>query len=391
MSGALEGIKIIEVANYITGPLAAMLLADLGADVIKVEVPGQGDPFREWGNGAYSPTFCGLNRNKQSLSLNLREPSGKKIFMELARGADVVIENMRPGVGDRLGIGYDAVQAINPRVVYCSISGYGSDGPYRDRPGYDTIGQAMGGLMSLLIDRQNPGGLGAPLSDLLTGMFACYAIQGGLLARQRTGRGQKVETSLLQATIAFIGEGAARYLSSGKIPDRETRAQMAQVYCFLCSERLPFVIHLSSPQKFWESVANCVGHPELSSDPRFSGLEDRIRNFDLLHGILQEKFSTKPREYWLKALIECDVPAAPILNLEEVFQDEQVRHLGMTVEMTHPKMGPVRLVKSGIEMRETPPQMRLPPPMLGENTSAILESLGYDKNAIADFRTRGVI
>jgi crotonobetainyl-CoA:carnitine CoA-transferase CaiB-like acyl-CoA transferase len=200
-----------------------MLLADLGAEVIKIETPGQGDPFRGWGHHAYSPTFCSLNRNKRSLSLNVREPEGKEIFLRLARDSDVIIENNRPGSLDRMGIGYEAVRAINPRIVYCAISGYGSDGPYRDRPGYDTIGQAMGGLLSVLSERDTPKGVGASLSDLLTGMYACYAVQGALIAQQRTGLGQKVETSLLQATIAFGAENAVRYLATGMIPPIGTR------------------------------------------------------------------------------------------------------------------------------------------------------------------------
>ncbi|MSQ73864.1 MAG: CoA transferase [Betaproteobacteria bacterium] len=389
--GALDGIRILEVANYITGPFASMLLADLGAEIIKIEVPGQGDPFRGWGTDAYSPTFCALNRNKKSLTLNIQKPAGVQVFMQLAKGADVVIENMRPGVGERLGIGFEAVRAINPKIVYCSISGYGSDGPYRDRPGYDTIGQSMGGLMSLLIDMKNPTGLGAPLSDLLTGMYACYAIQGGLLARARHGIGQKVETSLLQATVSFSGESGARYLATGEIPDREARAHMAQVYCFLGSDQLPFVIHLSSPQKFWQGVATCVERPELVDDPRFLDLEARIRNFDALHAILQERFATQARDHWLTVLNARDVPVSPILNLKEVFEHPQITHLGMQVEMTHPKMGPISLVNSGIRMSETPPQMRLPPPALGEDTGAILAALGYDEAGLAALRAQGAI
>ncbi len=389
--GALDGIKILEVANYITGPYAAMLLADLGAEVIKVEVPGQGDPFRGWGGDAYSPTFCGLNRNKRSFTLNVQLPEGKKIFLELAATADVVIENMRPGVGERLGIGYEAVRAVNPLIVYCSISGYGSDGPYRERPGYDTIGQAMGGLLGVLTDLDEPKGVGAPLSDLLTGMYACYAIQGGLLARERHGIGQKVETSLLQATIAFGADNAVRFLATGNIPDRKHRVHMAQVYACVGSDTLPFVIHLSSPQKFWENLCACVGRPDLVKDARFVDLESRIHNYDALHDILQDAFAKQPRQHWIEALIGRDVPVAPILNLKEVFEDPQVKHLGMVSPMTHPKMGPMNLLSSGIRMSETPPVMRLPPPMLGENSEEILATLGYEAAAVAALRKGGVI
>jgi len=391
MAGALDGIKILEMANYISGPFASMLLADLGAEVIKIEIPGQGDPFRGWGEVPYSPTFCSLNRNKQSLSLNVQEAQGKEIFMRLARDADVIIENMRPGVLDRMGIGYEAVRAVNERIVYCSISGYGSDGPYSDRPGYDTIGQAMGGLLSVLTDIDNPKGMGASLSDLLTGLYACYAVQGALIGRERKGIGQKVETSLLQATVAFGAENAVRYLASGLIPDRNTRVHMAQVYAFSAADGLPFVIHMSSPQKFWHSLAKAIDRPELKDDPRFVNKEARIKNYNALHDILMEKFATGPRDHWLSLLKQHDVPSAPLLNLKEVFEDPQVIHLGMLVELAHPRMGKVRVVGSGIRMSETPPQMNLPPPTAGENTEQILVALGYGEESVANLRKKGVI
>lgn len=389
MAGALQGIKILEIANYISGPFASMLLADLGAEVTKIEIPGQGDPFRGWGDNAYSPTFCNFNRNKRSLSLNMQTPEGKEICMRLARDADVLIENMRPGVLDRLGLGYQAVRSVNPGVVYCSISGYGSDGPDRDRPGYDTIGQARGGLLSLLTDLDK--GVGSPLSDLLTGMYACYAVQGALISRARDGTGQKVETSLLQATVAFVGENAARYLATGVVPNRDSRLREAQVYVFSAADGLPFVIHLSSPQKFWHSVVKVIARPELKDDPRFVDRQARLGNYAELQEILKEAFKASSREHWLKLLEQYDVPAAPIMNLKEVLDDPQVAHLGMLVEMNHPKMGAVRLVGSGIRMSETPPQMSLPPPAVGENTREILAALGYAEKDIAELRQKKVI
>ena len=389
MAGALHGIKILEIANYISGPFASVLLADLGAEVTKVEMPGHGDPFRGWGDNAYSPTFCNFNRNKRSLSLNVQLPEGKEICMRLARNADVLIENMRPGVLDQLGLGYEAVREVNPRVVYCSISGFGSDGPYSDRPGYDTIGQARGGLLSLLTDLDK--GVGSPLSDLLTGLYACYAIQGALVGRERGGTGQKVETSLLQATVAFVGENAARYLASGVIPNRDSRLREAQVHVFAAEDDQPFVIHLSSPQKFWHGVAKAIARPELKDDPRFIDRQARLRNYGELHEILKEAFRAAPRDQWLKLLEQHDVPAAPIMNLKEVLEDPQVAHLGMLVELIHPSMGAVRLVGSGIRMSETPPQMNLPPPAMGENTREILAALGYGEEAFKSLREKGVI
>jgi len=311
--------------------------------------------------------------------------------VRLARNADVIIENMRPGALERVGLGYEAIRAFNPRVVYCSISGFGSDGPYSSRPGYDTIGQAMGGLLGVLTDLNAPKGTGASLSDILTGLFACYAIQGALIARERTGIGQKVETSLLQATVAFGAENGVRYLNSGDVPTQDTRAQMAQVYAFKAGDGLPFAIHLSSPQKFWHGLATAIGRPDLKDDPRFAKREARIKNYSALHAILKETFATAGRDHWLGLLGSNDVPAAPILNFKEVFEDPQVKHLGMLVEMIHPKMGPIRLVGSGIRMSETPPRMALPPPIGGEHTGEILKSLGYSEESLAQLRSKGVI
>jgi formyl-CoA transferase len=311
--------------------------------------------------------------------------------MRLARDADVIIENLRPGALDRMGLGYDAVRAQNPKIVYCSISGFGSDGPYREKPGYDTTGQAMGGLLSVLTDLENPRGTGASLSDHLTGMYACYAIQGALIARARTGVGQKVETSLLQATVAFCGENSVRYLATGVVPNQTTRLHTAQVYAFSAADGLPFVIHLSSPQKFWHSLAQAIGRPELKDDPRFVNRQARVKNYNTLDEILKTKFKTGPREHWLRLLEQNDIPAAPILNTKEVFEDPQVGHLGMLLEMVHPKMGPVRLVGSGIQMSESPPEMRLAPPTLGENNQEILGALGYGAESVTEFRQKGVI
>ena len=249
----------------------------------------------------------------------------------------------------------------------------------------------MGGLLSVLTDIDSPKGVGASLSDLLTGLYACYAVQGALIGRERKGIGQRVETSLLQATVAIGAENAVRYLASGLVPDRNTRVHMAQVYAFPAADGLPFVIHLSSPQKFWHSLAKAIDRPELKDDPRFVNKEARGKNYDALHAILKEKFATAPRDHWLNLLKRHDVPSAPLLNLKEVFEDPQVNHLGMLVEMAHPRMGAVRLVGSGIRMSETPPQMNLPPPTAGENTGEILKGLGYGEESVANFRKKGVI
>ena len=230
MEGALAGVRVIEFANYVSGPYAGMLLGDLGADVIKIEEPTRGDPFRGWGRVDYSPTFASVNRNKKSVTIDLKSEAGKADARALVNGADVVIENFRPGTIERLGLGYDTFAADHPRLVWCSITGFGSDGPYAHRPGYDTVGVAMSGLLSLLTDPANPQPMGISLSDHLAGITACNGILAAIIARGRTGRGQRVDTSLLESSISFCGENMARYFDNGKVPFRATRTRQAQVY-----------------------------------------------------------------------------------------------------------------------------------------------------------------
>jgi formyl-CoA transferase len=374
--GALNGIRVVELASYVTGPYAAALLADLGADVVKVEDPSTGDPFRGWGEDGYSPTFRSVNRNKRSLAVDLKTELGRAAAGRLVETADVLIENFRPGVADRLGIGYAETSRRNPRLVYCSITGFGSDGPYRDRPGYDTVGQATSGLLSLLTDLDDPRPMGISLADHLAGVFACYGVLAALVARERTGEGQLVETSLLQATIAFLGENAARYLDSGQVPDRESRTRLAQVYAFRAGDGLPFIVHLSSPPKFWEGLAYAVARPELVEDPRFRTRADRARHYAELRDLLAVVFSRGDREEWLRRLGAADVPCAPLNTLEEALADPQVRHLGLLTSIEHPARGLVQLMGSGIRLEKTPPALRLPPPTLGEHTQELLAELG---------------
>jgi crotonobetainyl-CoA:carnitine CoA-transferase CaiB-like acyl-CoA transferase len=375
----------------VTGPFAAQLLADMGADVIKIEEPKRGDPFRGWGDKNYSATFCSLNRNKRSITLDLRTAAGREIALKLAAGADAMIENFRPGVMEKRGLGYEQVKAINPQIVYCSISGFGQTGPYRDMPGYDTIGQARSGLLSLLTDPGTPQGMGISFSDHLTGMYACYGVLAALLNRQITGEGQRVETSLLRASVSFIGENAARYFETGHVPRRAHRTHTAGVFAFVDREGLAFVLHLSSPDKFWRSLFEVVGKPEWADDARFNNRKGRIENYDRLSAMLQEIFRLGRRDEWLRRLQEKDVPAAPLNTLDEVFADPQIKTYGFPTEVEHPKMGKVKMVGNAVELSRTPPGIDRPPPVLGEHTEEILTSLGYGVEEITALRDGGVI
>jgi len=391
MNDALQGIRVIEMSSYVTGPFAGAMLSDLGADVIKVEEPGNGDPFRGWGDRLYSATFCSLNRNKRSITLDIRQDEGRDILLRFLAAADVFIENFRPGTLAKRGLGYETVRQLNPKIVYCSISGFGHTGPYRDRPGYDTVGQAMSGLLSLLTDPGDPKGMGLSFSDHLTGFYACYGILGALVNRLITGQGQKVATSLLRASLSFLAESASRYFETGEVPRRAHRTHTAGVFAFEDQDGLPFVIHLSSPEKFWRGFLDVLGKPEWVEDPRFQDRKGRTANHDALSSLSQEIFRRGRRSDWLRRLEERDVPCAPLNTLEEVFQDPQVREYGFPIEVEHPKMGKMRMLGSAIELSRTPPKIKSAPPILGEHTEEILREFGHDENTIGRLKSAGII
>ena len=401
MTGALQDIKVLEVGSYVTGPYCGMLLGDLGADVVKVENPQYGDPFRGWGKTALNPTFCSLNRNKRSLTLNLKKPEAKEIFLKLADDADVIIENLRAGASDGLGIGYETVRARNPNIVYCSISGFGSEGPYTDLPAYDTIGQAMGGLLSLLtdvedpkpmgFDVEDPKPMGISLADHLTGIFACYGVLAALNGRHVTGEGQHVETSLLQSIVSFVQENAAGYFDSGRVPSRGSRPRGPQVHCFVASDGKPFVIHLSSPEKFWVGLTVAIGQPELQQDERFTDRGLRTQNYDDLHEILVEAFSVGSREHWISTLNANDVPCSPLNTIPEVFDDPQVQALGMAIDLERPGATPVRVSGSPVKLSGTPATYDIRPPLLGEHNEEVLRSIGYDDASLEELSKSAVI
>ena len=330
MGGVLKGIRIVEQGTFITGPCAGMMLADLGADVIKVESP-EGDPYRNYQGNHYSPHFQAYNRNKRGISLDLKETAERGLFDSLVREADVFIQNFRPGTAARLGAGSDRLTGINPRLIYTSISGFGSSGPYAERPSYDSVAQALSGFLSVVVDSSRPRFLGPALADAITGIYAAYGVLGALVQRGRTGQGALVEVSMLEAMAHFAIEPFAAFFSLGTTPTSSDRPRLAQAYILRTADERLIAIHLSSLDKFWDGLVAALEAPELKSDERFRVRQARIDNYESLNAELDQRFSRRDLAYWIERLGRNDVPYAPINTIDEVVRDPQVEHLGLIV------------------------------------------------------------
>jgi crotonobetainyl-CoA:carnitine CoA-transferase CaiB-like acyl-CoA transferase len=391
MSGALDGIRVLEVANFIAGPYAGGILSDLGAEVIKVENLEGGDPFRAWDLGGDSPTFWAYNRGKKSITINLRAPEGADAFRALARDADVVLENLRPGAMDRLGLGYKQLKELNSRLIYCAVSGFGQSGPYVHKPAYDGVGQALSGMVSVLADPDNPRPIGPNFSDSLSATFGAIGILGALVARQKTGKGQRVDTSLVAATLGFLIAPATETLAGKPPPHNLSRPISSQTYAWKGSDGKPFTVHLSSPPKFWEGLCRAAGRPELIDDERFKTRVARRAHYHELHAELKQVFETQPRDYWLQRLEAEDTPSAPMYNMAEVFQDPQIQHMGMEISIPRLDKPPIRTVRFSVEYSDTPLPLPAPPPGYGEQTDELLERAGYGQDAIQELHAKGVI
>jgi crotonobetainyl-CoA:carnitine CoA-transferase CaiB-like acyl-CoA transferase len=330
LGGVLKGIRVIEQGTFITGPCAGMMLADLGADVIKVESP-EGDPYRNYQGNHYSPHFQAYNRNKRSISLDLKETEERGLFDSLVREADVFIQNFRPGTAARLGAGSDRLTGINPRLIYTSISGFGSSGPYAERPSYDSVAQALSGFLSVVVDSSRPRFLGPALADAITGIYAAYGVLGALVQRGRTGQGALVEVSMLEAMAHFAIEPFAAFFSLSTRPTSSDRPRLAQAYILRTADERLIAIHLSSLDKFWDGLVAALEAPELKSDERFRVRQARIDNYESLNAELDQRFSRRDLAYWIERLGRNDVPYAPINTIDEVVRDPQVEHLGLIV------------------------------------------------------------
>ncbi|MGQ3489055.1 CaiB/BaiF CoA transferase family protein [Roseovarius pacificus] len=377
MNAPLQGFRVVELSTMITAPLAGMMLADMGAEVIKIERPEGGDPFRSFRGGAYSPHFCSYNRNKRSVALDLQSKDGKTAFARLIEKADVLLDNFRPGVLDRLGFSDDMLLDINPRLVRCSISGFGPDGPYAQRPAYDAVAQAVSGMSSLFVEPETPALTGPTISDNVTGIYAAYGILSALLERERGGLARRVELNMLEATMAFMPDPFG-YLSQMDIhSDPYLRVRTSQSYVFSCADARLVNVHMSSQEKFWKGFLAAIDRPDLATDPRFAERASRIENYFELSREAAKEFQAQPLSYWQDKLSEADVPFATVNMIEEVFDDPQVKHLKSFIDLVHPSEGTVRAVRNPIWVDGTRDlQPRMAPPLLGEHTEEVLTELG---------------
>jgi crotonobetainyl-CoA:carnitine CoA-transferase CaiB-like acyl-CoA transferase len=367
MTGVLSDVRVLEQGTFITGPACGMLLGDLGADVIKIEQPRTGDPFRAFKGGLYSPHFQTYNRNKRSVTLNTKDAADRERLDELVRTADVYIQNFRPGVADELGVGEQRLRELNPRLIYCSISGFGATGPSANRPSYDTVAQAASGYLRLLVNPVNPRVVGPAIADAVTGFYAAYGILGALHERERTGRGRKVEVSMLEAMAHFNLDAFTHYYSAGEVMGPYSRPSVSQSYVLECADGKWVALHMSSPEKFWQGLANAIERPDLFQDPRFATREARIANQDALIELLGGLFRTRTREQWCTRLLHEDVPHAPMYDTSEALQDPQAQHLQLLVSARHPTMGEFRTVRSPVSFDGERALAVRPPPTLGEH------------------------
>jgi formyl-CoA transferase len=387
----LSGVRVVELTTMITGPLAGMLLADLGAAVIKIENREGGDPFRSFRGGRYSGHFIAYNRNKRSLTLDLRTPQGKEILLTLVRTADVLIDNFRHGVLDRLGFSDALLREANPRLIHASITGFGASGPYRDRPAYDAVAQSLSGVLSQFIDPENPEVGGPTLSDNITGFYAAYGILGALYERERTGKGRRIETSMLEATIAFAPDGFVNHERHGMTIGPRARVSVSQSYAFRCADGRVIALHLSSQVKFWEGLLAALERADLLTHPDYATREQRIANYRALWSELGRTFATRPRDEWAARLEAQDVPFAPVLNVAEVIEDPQVKHLGTFYRVAHPTEGEVPGAFPPLRVDGERPGPIAPPPTLGEHTDEILMELGFDAGGAAELKAKKIV
>ncbi|MBG9390425.1 CaiB/BaiF CoA transferase family protein [Caenimonas aquaedulcis] len=375
MIEVLKGVRVLEQGTFITGPACGMLLGDLGADVIKIEQPGTGDPFRAFKGGLYSPHFQTYNRNKRSITIDTKSAAEKEKLYALLKTADVYIQNFRPGVAEQMGLGEEQLHKLNPRLVYCSISGFGATGPSASRPSYDTVAQAASGYLKLLVNPENPRVVGPAIADAVTGFYAAYGILGALYERSQTGLGRKVEVSMLEAMTHWNLDAFTHYYSAGEVMGPYSRPRVSQSYVMECKDGKWVALHMSSPEKFWQGLANAIERPAIFQDERFATREARIANQEAMIGVLSERFATRTRTEWCNRLLAEDVPHAPMYDTDEALEDPQAKHLQLLISATHPTMGEFRTVRPPVSFDGQRSLSVVPPPTLGQHNGDIDEMI----------------
>ena len=396
MIGALDGVRVLDLSRHLAGPYCAMMLGDFGAEVIKVERPEIGDETRHWGPpfvGGESAYYLCCNRNKKSLTLNLKHSQGVTIAQNLAAGSDVLIENFRIGGLDELGLGYKDLKQINPRLIYCSISGFGHTGPDRELGGYDFLIQGRAGFMSITGERDgSPIKVGVAIVDVATALFASNAILAALFARERTGEGQHLDLALFDSQIALLANVGSNYLCSDEVPQRWGNAHSSIVPYQAFQAADDYLILAIGNDGQWGRFCEAAGMTAWADEERFATNPQRVAHREVLIPMLESLFRQKPVVEWLRLCADADVPAGPVNTLNEVFADPQVLARGMLVEMPHPTAGTVRLAGTPLNLSTTPTQIRLPPPLLGEHTHEILSNvLALEDSSIAELRRNRVV
>ncbi len=375
MAKPLSNITVLEMGTFITGPATGMLLADLGATVIKIEQPKVGDPFRAFRGGLYSPHFQTYNRNKKSITLDTRLPADLAVFDALLAKADVFIQNFRPGVADKIGVAAPRLQGLNPRLVYASISGFGNEGPDRDRPAFDTVAQAVSGFLRLLVNPVHRRVVGPALADATTGFYAAYGVLAALYERERTGKGRLVETSMFESMAHFNLDDFTHYFSDGQIMGPYSRPNVSQSYVFECADGAWIALHMSSPPKFWENLALAVGQPDMLKLPMFESREARIANYENVIGFLAPIFKTRDRQKWCDTLRELEVPHAPVNTAQEAIESEQAKALQLCVEDPNGPHGPFRTIRSPVTFDGERALDVTAPPVLGADDAEVVAPL----------------
>lgn len=395
MGQVLEGIQILDLTRVLAGPFTTMILADMGAEVIKIERPEVGDDARHFGpyvNGE-SAYFMSINRNKKSMTINLKHEKGKSIFMQLVKDADVVIENFRPGTMERLGLGYEDLKSINEKIIYAASSGFGHTGPYSERPAYDAIIQAMGGLMSITGPKDGkPTRVGSSIGDIIAGLYTTIGILAALRYREKEGVGQKVDISMLDGQVSILENAIARYFATDKSPKPAGNRHNSIVPFETFGTSDGEIMVAAGNNNLWQKLCKAIDLKDLAYDERFCTNPLRAKNYSELRPILQNKFKNKDTSTWHEILLSEGVPNGPINDIEEVVNDPQVKARDMIVEVEHPKAGKVKMAGIPIKMSKSQGEIKSPAPDLGEHTSEVLENLlGYTKEEIVKLRDMGVL